>query len=129
MLAGAAGSGDGAARRGTTTAMSPDGGRVADGPRLSPYVRARIAEARVTPPAFASLRNLAQTTTAQLTREPMPEGLVDSQPAEPPGKKRGGRERPRLPRDAQPTARDDTPRPTGPIAIADLYLPGVYADK
>eukprot|EP00965_Chrysotila_dentata_P122234 4040958-Pleurochrysis_carterae.AAC.1 len=61
----------------------------------------------------------------------MPEGLVDSQPAGPIGKRRSGRERPRLPRDAVPTARGsgDTPRPDGPVAIADLFLPSVYADK
>eukprot|EP00965_Chrysotila_dentata_P030270 1007166-Pleurochrysis_carterae.AAC.2 len=61
----------------------------------------------------------------------MPEGLVDSQPTGPPGKKRGGRERPQLPRDAGPTMQGtyDAPRPVLPIAIADLFMPGIYADK
>eukprot|EP00965_Chrysotila_dentata_P240703 6203861-Pleurochrysis_carterae.AAC.1 len=35
------------------------GGRVADGPGLSPAIRLAIREARTRPPPFASLRNLA----------------------------------------------------------------------
>eukprot|EP00965_Chrysotila_dentata_P091144 3009273-Pleurochrysis_carterae.AAC.2 len=113
-------------------AVNVDGGRITDGPRLSAYVRARIEDARVTPPAFASLRNLAATSPDQLEREPMPEGLADSQPTQLPGRRRRERGRPGLPRDsASQRARDakDTARPGGAIAIEDLFLPGVYADK
>eukprot|EP00965_Chrysotila_dentata_P069112 2283980-Pleurochrysis_carterae.AAC.1 len=62
----------------------------------------------------------------------MPEGLADSQPAQPPSKRRGGRARPALPRDSAPPQAQgeaDTPRPDGAVAIADIFLPGVYADK
>eukprot|EP00965_Chrysotila_dentata_P170427 5625295-Pleurochrysis_carterae.AAC.1 len=41
------------------TATAADGGRIADGPWLSAYLRGRVDAARTTPPRFASLRNLA----------------------------------------------------------------------
>eukprot|EP00965_Chrysotila_dentata_P190914 6174196-Pleurochrysis_carterae.AAC.1 len=62
----------------------------------------------------------------------MPEGLAESQPAQPPGKRRGERGRPGLPRDSGPPrvqGEVDTPRPAGAVAIADLFLTGVYDDK
>eukprot|EP00965_Chrysotila_dentata_P158904 5248971-Pleurochrysis_carterae.AAC.1 len=52
------------------------GGRVADGPHFTPSIRARIAATRATPPAFASLRNLAPMSRSKLATEPMPSGLL-----------------------------------------------------
>eukprot|EP00965_Chrysotila_dentata_P082146 2711068-Pleurochrysis_carterae.AAC.1 len=69
----------------------------------------------------------------------MPEGLANSQPTGPPNKRRGGRERPGLPRDAGDSPAwggassaqggADAARPGGAIAIADLFRPGIYAGK
>eukprot|EP00965_Chrysotila_dentata_P141633 4680499-Pleurochrysis_carterae.AAC.1 len=52
MLAASAGRGSRAPHLGVEAPMDVDGGRVADGPHLSAYIRARIAGARATPPAF-----------------------------------------------------------------------------
>eukprot|EP00965_Chrysotila_dentata_P011037 358715-Pleurochrysis_carterae.AAC.1 len=54
----------------------------------------------------------------------MPEGLAESQPAQLPGKRRGERGRPGLPRDSGPPrvqGEVDAPRPAGAVAIADLF--------
>eukprot|EP00965_Chrysotila_dentata_P007481 242762-Pleurochrysis_carterae.AAC.1 len=44
-----------------------DGGRIADGPGLSAFVRARVETARATPPRFTSLRNLAPESPAAVS--------------------------------------------------------------
>eukprot|EP00965_Chrysotila_dentata_P134607 4452431-Pleurochrysis_carterae.AAC.1 len=61
----------------------------------------------------------------------MPEGLADPRQAGVAAGRRGRRERPALPRDTdrRPPQDADAPRPSGPISIADLFLPGVYAGK
>eukprot|EP00965_Chrysotila_dentata_P226345 6195348-Pleurochrysis_carterae.AAC.1 len=117
--AGAAREGDGA-----------DGGRVADRPRLSAYVRDQLDRARLAPLAlFASRRNLAPVTAEELVREPMPEGLIETQPAELPRARRRGRARRALQRGG---GTDYTPltsvggereRPPGPVAITELFDP------
>eukprot|EP00965_Chrysotila_dentata_P187398 6172105-Pleurochrysis_carterae.AAC.1 len=118
--------------------LDATGGRVGDGPSLSASIRARIAEARTAPPAFASLRNLAPEDANALAAEPMPDGLLELQPAEPPRKSKRAKRRRALPgagdgpTDTSRGAGGDgnaAERPPGPIAIADLFLPGVYADK
>eukprot|EP00965_Chrysotila_dentata_P003241 105129-Pleurochrysis_carterae.AAC.3 len=48
------------ATRATMDAMAVQGGRVADGPRLTPSIRRHVDAARNTPPAFAFLRNNGQ---------------------------------------------------------------------
>ena len=96
----------------------PDGppgvGRAADGPRLSPAIRAACEAAAAHPPRFSSLRNLRPASDDELRAEPIPE-------LRPPN--------PSVPRREEPLA---NPWPPGwearrPIAIEQLYRPGVYA--
>eukprot|EP00965_Chrysotila_dentata_P130531 4315556-Pleurochrysis_carterae.AAC.1 len=130
--AGADPGGGGGAREDVT------GGRVADGPRLTPSIQACVTSARTTPPAFASLRNLAPAGRAELAAEPMPSGLLETQSAEPPtARRRRGHERSALPRSRSPRGAAETrgreagdyARPEGPVPIEALFLPGIYASR
>eukprot|EP00965_Chrysotila_dentata_P028536 947724-Pleurochrysis_carterae.AAC.1 len=50
-------------------AATADGGRLADGPRLSAYLRERVDAARAAAPRSASLRNLAAESPGALAVE------------------------------------------------------------
>eukprot|EP00965_Chrysotila_dentata_P234625 6200287-Pleurochrysis_carterae.AAC.1 len=69
LLAAAAGVG---ATRALMDVENVEGGRITDGPRLTPTIRRRIAAARRTPPAFASMRNLTQQDRATLVTAALP---------------------------------------------------------
>eukprot|EP00965_Chrysotila_dentata_P202668 6181238-Pleurochrysis_carterae.AAC.2 len=66
-----------------------------------------IEEARVAPPAFASLRNLAAEAPGALVREPRPGDLWAPQPTEPTGKRRRARARKPLPSNGRGAAPAD----------------------
>eukprot|EP00965_Chrysotila_dentata_P158619 5239137-Pleurochrysis_carterae.AAC.5 len=113
------------------------GGRVADGPGLSPFIRMAIAEARACPLPVASLRNLAAEEERRLAIEALPGDLREPQPRKPQGKRRRNRKRKALPREGrrldarQATAGPMTRvvRPEGDIAIEQLFLASVYEVK
>eukprot|EP00965_Chrysotila_dentata_P013159 434026-Pleurochrysis_carterae.AAC.1 len=110
------------------------GGRIADGPALSPAIRALIDEARREPAAFASLRNLAPETGETLATAPMPGDLRTPQPTAPSGKRRRAKARKPLPRPSPapgpaPRAAPAAPVQGAEIPIEALFLPGVYAER
>ena len=92
----------------------PGVGRAADGPHLSPAVRAACEAAALHPARFSSLRNLRPASDAELRAEPLPELL----PPKPP-----------VPRRVGELANDWPPgwEARQPVAIEQLYQPGVYA--
>ena len=125
--------------------MRVEGGRVADGARLTPSLRRRVEERRRMPARFASPRNRRQEVVEKLRLEAMPRGLCLPPPR---NKGRPRRKRRRLPRVEPPqgqppheargdarVASTDRERwkppgaPAGPIAVEDLHLPGVYETK
>eukprot|EP00965_Chrysotila_dentata_P167219 5521425-Pleurochrysis_carterae.AAC.1 len=57
---------EGGKREGGGGSRVVDGGRVADGPGLTPYLRDAVETARAQPPGFASFRNLAPAEVADL---------------------------------------------------------------
>eukprot|EP00965_Chrysotila_dentata_P036831 1225694-Pleurochrysis_carterae.AAC.1 len=74
------------------------GGRVSDGPALTPSLRAEVERARSRPSGFASLRNLVGEARAALAVEPYTTDLRDPQPAAATKRQRGQGARRRLPR-------------------------------
>ena len=111
-----------------------EGGRMSDGPALTPSINALIDQARRTPASFASLRNLAPEGDDVLRRAPIPDGL-HPQDANPDKKRKRKPPGPplKIP-DPSPEAiayaalpdEFKARRPSGKIRIQDLYLPGVY---
>jgi hypothetical protein len=93
----------------------PGVGRVADGPALSLAVRAACAAAAAHPPRFSSLRNLRPASDSELRRDALP----TLSPPSPP-----------VPRRTAPLANGWPPgwEARRPVAIEQLYKPGVYAE-
>jgi len=102
------------AATGVGAAESGDG-KVASGSRLSPTVLAAVLQARRQPAAFASLRNLAPASAAELRAAAMP--VVP--------RKRS--ERRPAPRNGVAPPPGCGGRPQGPLHVSQLFLPGVYA--
>ena len=127
------------------------GGRMAHGRQLHPSLATLVARSRATPAAFASTRNCEAEAAAELRLDPMPAGLdiPDVQ-----GHKARKRKKSRpLPRPERPVpgpaagpagprasaaaitepraaeAGGVRERPAGPIAIEQLFLPGVYSER
>ena len=104
------------------------GGRVAEGPRLHPVI-ARACDLRSTqPPPFASLRNRAHEHDEALLREPLPWSLFAAAAEHPsrhsrPKKQRG---RPLPPTIELPRSLPPSGKPSGDIAIWQLFHEGIY---
>ena len=103
-----------AERRASGILDAPGGvGRAADGPGLSPVVRAACEAAALAPPRFSSFRNLSPAGDEELRNTPLPEMAPPSPP---------------VPRRLAPLT---NPWPPGwearrPISIEQLHRPGVY---
>ena len=90
---------------------------IAAGPALPAAVRARIQEARLAPPKFASIRNLADATAEELRRAHMPHlPAVTSDPQPAPTAAAWGADH----------VGPQHARPSSPIRIDMLFLPGVF---
>ena len=115
--------------------VSSQGGRVELGPELGAFVRQQIVAARLHPARFTSFRNRRAVSPSRVRLEALPEG-----PSEPPPPSKPPRAR-RPKGAAFPDAQrrnavsaaesfsegeDPAVRPPGPIAVAQLFLPGVY---
>ena len=112
-------------------------GAITSGASLGPVASAACVAARLTPPPFASLRNEAHASEEELRRSPYPYDC--RQPMQPlrPDRPAAAAKRKRLPPavdrqaaaavgyEPEPSA-GCTARPAGRIAIAQLFLVGVY---
>ena len=122
--------------RGHGRATQELGGRVADGHGLSDMVAAACEAARTSTPPFASLRNRRPESLDALRLEAIPTSIHAPQaPTRPPmaaAARRDDAARQRAAA-ARPPAATETLRLArmlrGPIAIAELYLDGVYVDQ
>ena len=105
------------------------GGRVADGAKLSPSIARMCEEARLTPPPFASARNLLAAAEASLRIEALPGDLhTPMQPSKPKAKRGKGKAHPAACSAVAGSSADDI-RPEGKIGVAQLFYPGVYAEQ
>ena len=111
------------------------GGRVADGASLSDDVAALCDDARHVAPRFASLRNRRAAAEATLRHEAMPGELHCSRAPTMPGAREAASHASRLEDqcracegDALRTMRAER-MAQGPIAVAELYLDGVYESE
>ena len=122
------------------------GGRIAHGRQLHPSLADLVERRRHSAAAFASTRNMEAETAAKLRLDPMPAGLdIPLDPLRKPRKRKKSRPLPRsLPMDTgsgtgrsgagqtsgdEGRAREVSERPDGPIAIEQLFLPGVYEER
>ena len=111
------------------------GGRIAHGRQLHPSLAKLVHTRRHTASAFASARNLEAESAEVLRGDPLPAGLhIPPDSERRPRKRKTSRP---LPRPDPPTAANTAPRasdhepdrPDGPIAIEQLFLPGVYEER
>ena len=109
-----------------------EGGRIADGIELSPYVANQCADARELRPKFASLRNLVPASTAALAMEALPGNLhspmAPAKPATATARPTKGKQHPEPIATASARGGAETARPAGPIAIQQLFLGTIYSD-
>ena len=112
------------------------GGRIAHGRQLHPSLAKLVHARRHSASAFASTRNLEAESAEVLRWEPLPAGLhIPPDDKHRPRKRKKSRPLPRPNPPAESSAAPDTPclepdfRPDGPIAIEQLFLPGVYEER
>ena len=88
------------------------------------------AEMRSVVPQFASTRNKIGMEPSRIITEPFPPGLhIKPDPSKHPKKKPLGKPLPQQTPAPSTSDTEEPHRPPGPIAIEQLYLPGVYAKK
>ena len=104
------------------------GGRVTDGIELAAEVAAKCEAARVTPPRFASLRNLAAASRAELLLAELPSDLrADMTPTRPKQPKPPkGRALPPPTTGGEAACDAALVQPEGPIHIEQLFASGIY---
>jgi hypothetical protein len=116
-----------------------EGGRIADGPDLSPSIQAACSDAAWSPPRFASTRNLRAAPSSQLQMEPITDTIWPTARRDTRRSKRGRKKQRGKPFPARlscsdgtdsargrPLALQDVESPVGTIAIQQLYYDGVY---
>ena len=104
----------GPARAVGSDAQERPGGSAASGLRLPAAVMAAIEQARRRPPKWASVRNLAPAERAELLSTAVPSHRPPRTEQKP------------APSNGTPPPPGAQGRPMGKIAIADLFLPGVF---
>ena len=112
-----------------------EGGRIAHGRQLHPSLAEHVDARRRSVADFASLRNLEAEPVANLRLERFPAGLrIEPGPEKKPRKRKLSRALPRTTPPANMEGGVSAPSPApappeGPIAIEQLFLPGVYTDR
>lgn len=104
------------------------GGRVADGAALAPFVAARVAAAEVAPPKYASMRNLAEASHAELIAAPMPGDLAQPMRPTKPLKAKAAKG-PALPAPTtggEAACDEQTMQPEGKIHVSQLWGVEIY---
>jgi hypothetical protein len=115
------------------------GGAVADGPDLTPGIRAACADAAWSPPRFASTRNLRAAPRSHLQMEPFsdsiwPAASRDTRRSKRSRKQQRGRTFPARvvctdessSAHGRTLAQQDLDTPEGPISVQQLFYDGVY---
>ena len=111
--------------------LEGEGGGVTCGACLEQEVAARCEAARRAPPRFASLRNLAPASHAELLLTEMPgDCTAPMVPSKPPQARRPkGRALPPASSGGEAACEAAVSRPLGPIHVSQLYGEGVYAGE